>query len=432
VRSVWKPARTGHHSPARQLLIRQAEEEARGNRSYTGRGNLMRRYRRGLTLVEPPVVSTRKRAAFTLVELLVVIAIIGTLVALLLPAVQAARETARNNTCKNNMKQLGLALQSYDTTNRKLPGYANELINPNSPKAPNPHNTAVKVPTVGRRVSWIVMTFPQIEAQALWDAWSSKFGTGNRPPAPGMEILICPSDAPESPNEPWTNYVGNCGMAITDQSPPEINDKKDSTADGIFVDSNKNGFFGPIDGREKDPPLEASMGSIADGTSKTIMLSENMHAWYWSFGAVLDGGGYVQNDDPATNKVRDVKQLFGFVWKNPMSTPMQPSQIERINGDRYFEQASPGPPTSMADFSGSKDWASMNYEQYAFPNSAHSGGVNVQFADGHLVFVGEALDPLVYAQLMTPNRNRSRLVDQTTPATPVPERRMTPPPDSAY
>ena len=69
---------------------------------------------------------------FTLVELLVVIAIIGTLVALLLPAVQSARETARGNTCRNNLKQLMTALTLMDTTQKKLPGYINEVSDPAS------------------------------------------------------------------------------------------------------------------------------------------------------------------------------------------------------------------------------------------------------------------------------------------------------------
>jgi hypothetical protein len=205
--------------------------------------------------------------------------------------VQSARETARSNTCRNNMKQLQLALTSYDTTMRKLPGYANELFNPNGPKDANPGvSPTQQVPTQGRRASWIVMTFPHIEQAPLWDIWSTKFGID--PPAPGIEMLICPSDAPDVPGEPVTNYVGNCGMAFSDES--DVNDKKDHLADGVFVDYNKNKFFGPGDGREGDRALEMSIGQVADGTSKTIMLSENMHAWYWSYGAIPSGSGYIQ------------------------------------------------------------------------------------------------------------------------------------------
>jgi prepilin-type N-terminal cleavage/methylation domain-containing protein len=90
------------------------------------------RKRSAFTLVELPVVSTRKRSAFTLVELLVVIAIIGILVALLLPAIQAAREAARRSTCLNQMKQIGLALLNHHDQKRRFPAAVSDVPNTNA------------------------------------------------------------------------------------------------------------------------------------------------------------------------------------------------------------------------------------------------------------------------------------------------------------
>jgi prepilin-type processing-associated H-X9-DG protein len=160
-----------------------------------------------------------------------------------------------------------------------------------------------------------------------------------------------------------------------------------------------------------------SLGYIQanDGTSKTFMVSENLHAWYYSYGLAND-----------VSTIKDTKHLFGFVWKN------RPGPTERINGDRYYDHVQP-PPANMETFAvvGSSTAPPNQFESYGFPSSNHPGGVNVAFAGGQITFIAETIDPLVYGQLCTPNRNRSSLADYT-PSQPVPERRMPAPPDNAY
>jgi prepilin-type N-terminal cleavage/methylation domain-containing protein/prepilin-type processing-associated H-X9-DG protein len=367
---------------------------------------------------------------FTLVELLVVISIIGTLVALLLPAVQQARETARNNTCKNNIKQLTLALQNMDTTTRKLPGYVNELFDPSSPK-----DSQSNMHEVGRRASWIVMLFPYIEQPGLWDEWSSRFlqdpsdpdSDPINPSAPGIDILTCPSNVPEFLGQPWLAYVGNAGWAFSDPNhdpntapdciqPVALN--TEYAANGIFFDNFRNTNIIPSqarDGREGHPPIQMSMAYISsnDGTSKTMLVSENLHTWYWTYGLDPNDTDHDNQFEEQDNESRivDGKHLFGFVWTN------QPNTVERINGDKRFDRlAECGltmPPASMEEFAVQATIQEPDYEPYGWPSSNHPGGVNIAFCDGHIIFVGDNLDPTIYAQLMTSNRNKSKLFSGT-------------------
>lgn len=104
------------------------------------------------------------RSGFTLVELLVVIAIIGILVALLLPAIQAAREAARRSQCLNNLKQIGVAYQNYHDTYRKFPFSGDNCISPADP----PNNNSAGAGNV-HCYSWTFHILPFIEQQALYD-----------------------------------------------------------------------------------------------------------------------------------------------------------------------------------------------------------------------------------------------------------------------
>jgi prepilin-type processing-associated H-X9-DG protein/prepilin-type N-terminal cleavage/methylation domain-containing protein len=334
----------------------------------------------------------RKTLGFTLVELLVVISIIGTLVALLLPAVQSARESARNVSCRNNIKQVSLALLNMDSSQRKLPGYVNELYD-----ALNPSK--------GRRASWVVMAFPYMEQEALWDAWSSDFSATflTKKPGPEIEFLMCPSDPSELLGEPSLSYVANAGMAFGTTST-----RQERLPNGVFFDNSKRTSFlfsadSQADGREGHPKttMGCSYVQANDGTSNTLMLSESVHPWFYAY----DGNrnqdafdiGVVQDGTQDDARIQDAKHTFGFVWSNSASG------IQQINGDNNLDTFSPAPDT-MADF------ANNTCEQLGYPSSRHPGGVNAVFVDGHIIFLLDSVDPMVYGQLMTSNRKRSDLI----------------------
>jgi prepilin-type N-terminal cleavage/methylation domain-containing protein len=146
-----------------------------------------------------------KRPAFTLVELLVVIAIIGILVALLLPAIQAAREAARRAQCQNNLRQLGIAIQGYHDVHKELPvgaywGDARGGCKACGPTDPNPECCLTDRGTI------LMLLLPFLEEQALFDAINKKIVVDEQKLPNGQPIgavriapFVCPSD--EHPGE---------------------------------------------------------------------------------------------------------------------------------------------------------------------------------------------------------------------------------------
>jgi prepilin-type N-terminal cleavage/methylation domain-containing protein/prepilin-type processing-associated H-X9-DG protein len=369
--------------------------------------------------------SPRSIAGFTLVELLVVIAIIGVLMGLLLPAVQAAREAARGNTCRNNLKQLTTALINYDSQLKKLPGLINEI--PNRASAKNQQGQYAS----GRRVSWAVMTFPYAEQQPLWDLWTQQFNGVNDPSinetfTPELTGMQCPSDEPDGPGSPACSYVANAGQAMGDASrngdPSNPNacgpspagpicERLEYAANGVFFDQNRrsgSGWFNQADNREQNNPLQASLDSIqaGDGTSKTFLLAENVNAVSYT---------YTAND----SALPDSLGYFGFVWANRADTNnynsiVYPATVQRVNGGLSQDIVSP---TTLGEIN----------EPLAYPSSNHPQGVNIGFADGHVVFVGDTIDGRVYAQMMTTKYKRSKFFDA---ASNTPDRKLPQPSES--
>ena len=191
---------------------------------------------------------------FTLVELLVVIAIIGILVALLLPAIQAAREASRRSNCANNLKQIGLACQNYHDTYKVLPAAAMAGTNP-------PIGDANQSGLV-----WIRAILPQMEQSALYDQWDywGQYTQGlNSINDKIIKSVIapyrCPSDNPSSTwNAPTPNYNYAVNLGTTDVS-------RTSPLNGVV-------FTGaPF---EYMTNKQYNFSAITDGTATTLMIGE--------------------------------------------------------------------------------------------------------------------------------------------------------------
>lgn len=319
-----------------------------------------------------------RRGAFTLVELLVVISIIGVLMSLLLPAVQGAREAARRTQCANNQKQLGLALIQYQQSKKRFPGYVNRIVVPGA----DPTN-----PDQWKIASWVVMVFPFMEQTSLWDLWNSEptpapFGTpaevafqaaANPQRAmmqlPELENLYCPSDPPSGGLNP-TAYVVNTGLYNPSVS-THGNDM--NTANGVFV----YGVEG--DPNATKPAVRVTVEHLRDGTTSTLMVSENLLVpnWTWNYEMAGSSAGPDGSE----------KFHYGFVWH------LNPTIANQINSKVDFR---------LVPFDNLSDAYA-----YARPSSYHPGGVNVIYGDGHLGFISEGIDYAVYRQLMTSNAPRS-------------------------
>ncbi|MCS7239578.1 MAG: DUF1559 domain-containing protein [Thermoguttaceae bacterium] len=333
-----------------------------------------------------------KFKGFTLVELLVVIAIIGILIALLLPAVQAAREAARRSQCTNNLKQLALAAHNYADTYKVLP--------------PGEIGTGVMwggdpVNTNTERLSTWVLLLPYYEQQSLYSQISQPLTASgvvlppwgrdpstNTPGDPAnsrfyppwtvqLPVLICPSDGKigqkSAADQGRTNYRTSMGDCIYRGW---ARDGDPTTIRGLF------GLRGGV-------PFSA----ITDGTSNTIMFSERL----FGANAVLIKEGMATNVT-SLNPNAAVSPAECLQTKNPArpneyltstyGTANWSGRRWASGIPQYTRFNTVLPPNSPA--CNDSTWDERN--AVIPPSSNHPGGVNVALADGSVRFVSETID----------------------------------------
>ena len=290
---------------------------------------------------------SRRPSGFTLIELLVVIAIIGVLIALLLPAVQSAREAARQMQCCNNLRQMAVAMHNYHESHESFP--LGSLIAPEGG---------------GASLGWHVFILPYLEEAGMHEA----IDPGSRlqeqiqdweQAKRWFHVYVCPS-APRKPIDDWardgvykgTNYAGISGAGLR-----SLRDLEDSHCGDCYTD----GILFPNSGTR--------IGAIHDGTSSTMMIGERTYQTRpWLEGNWWTGSPRSKLCTYSTKNVR---------W--PLNAPP-----EETGG--YVADASAPEPRALL------------FNDFTF-DSKHPFGANFAFADGSVHFVNESIDFTIYQRL---------------------------------
>lgn len=291
----------------------------------------------------------RRKQAFTLVELLVVLAVIAILIGLLLPAVQQVREAARRSACRNNLKQIGLALADYENVNRVLPP---------SCTGDMAYGVWYANPAQFRLQSWTSMLLPFLEQKDLWDEVDfelSALDARNLDAATQIvSVFRCPTySGPDysqsplyialSPHYALRNYVAMGATTIG---------KLWHKPNGVFYASSST-----------------RVTDVKDGLSMTIFVAEtrepNMAVWIDGTTASLAGHPYNEDAPP----------------------------------DYAFPQTA----LNYSPFFISVLGAGNRVECQYGPSSMHPGGINHLFGDGSVHFISPEIVPAVYDALITTN-----------------------------
>lgn len=346
----------------------------------------------------------RLRCGFTLVELLVVIAIIGVLISLLLPAVQAARESARKIQCTNNLKQIALAALNYESSVGLLPKSgrfrADELTFGQSGESAN---YLAANHQEGIQTSWAVDLLPLVEQQNLYDAFDLKrsvFQQPNDPQAQSVPGYQCPSD----------------------QASDRMFFSKTLTEGKSFAKANYAAYVSPyhVDLQLMYPGALIATGqplsNIEDGTSNTIAFSEvrtldveqderGVWALPWAGSSILsfdmhhlcsNGKTFCPEDRYYRPDPRSLGQTQRpNVDDGPIKDTLHLCSLGSTHQNKADLESMPC--TTWNGIFGSGGYYS------ASPRSLHAGGVNVAYLDGHVGFLSDDVDEHTFAYRISIN-----------------------------
>jgi prepilin-type N-terminal cleavage/methylation domain-containing protein len=341
---------------------------------------------------EGGVMSRPARRGFTLIELLVVIAIIAVLIALLLPAVQMAREAARRTQCKNNLKQIGLALHNYENTHRVFP-FGKGASYPGVPVYARWSQHAMILPFLEQTPLYQSIDFnfpPETPGMGgvinFMPAHTNPTGVNARASRAVIPAFLCPSDSASAPSD-WpgqNNYAGNQGGWLCDRS-----DSPGGPSD-LAPNEKQTGVFYFLS--------RCRPGDMTDGMSNTAFFSERRR-----------GNG---SPDPKTDLfVIPNQSSLDATYQtckgiNPLTTTPLTSKwgYSWVMGEncctQYNHVATPNTVSCAGQgFSGGMTNMSMQVSA----SSQHTGGVHVMFGDASNRFVSDNVDLGVWRAIGTRN-----------------------------
>ena len=355
------------------------------------------------------------RSGFTLIELLVVISIIATLMALILPAIQQAREAGRRTQCQNNLKNITLAAIACAETYRG--------VLPPSGTYPFAANMAPPNPNaIIHGQSWVVNLLPYLDLQAIHERWNFglPFNSGSNITIGqySIPVLTCPNDDSASGSDGGLTYVANAGVGdrnidvitVTPSTSVQFGHSfavEPFVWDGGSALSSENvslsqqlGVFWPSIDSPRDPDsspaatagsvraltlkASAKLGSIYDGGANTMMFTENVN------GGVNSVVGVRTWADPA---IRSSSFMFPVTAGSGMTFSNLVGLVDTSMGSPFINRQKNGIDGTAP-----------------FPNSRHIGLVVASFCDGTVRTLSENVDSGIYVRLLTPSGSRPRSV----------------------